>query len=79
MAKGSSTGGKNRKIGRNKIKCQRYSAEHRRRKNKIRKLKRHIRGVTRKIAYMERRRDSGKSFRIVNRDMVAEQALDKIG
>jgi len=34
--------GGTKKIGRNKIKCQRYANEHRREKNKIRKWKKMI-------------------------------------
>lgn len=33
---------KGRKIGRNKIKCERYRLQHRREKNKIKKILRHL-------------------------------------
>jgi hypothetical protein len=36
-------GKKNRKWGRNKIKCQRYALERRGEKNKVKKLKKHLR------------------------------------
>jgi hypothetical protein len=36
------SGKKNRKHGRNKEFCKRYKAENRRHKNKIKKLKKHI-------------------------------------
>ena len=36
-------GGKtNRKLGRNEVKCKRYRAENRREKNKIRKIRKHL-------------------------------------
>jgi hypothetical protein len=33
---------KGRKVGRNSLSCQRYKLEHRREKNKLRRLRRHI-------------------------------------
>jgi hypothetical protein len=35
-------GGNSRKIGRNLVKCARYRASHIREKNKIRKIKKHL-------------------------------------
>ena len=33
---------KGRKVGRNSLSCQRYKLEHRREKNKLRRLRRHV-------------------------------------
>ena len=48
LGMGKTTGGKakktkkGRKVGRNSLSCQRYKLEHRREKNKLRRLTRHI-------------------------------------
>jgi hypothetical protein len=49
------TGAKNRKYGRNANFCQRYSIENRRMRNKIKKLKRHIRFNANEIKRKARR------------------------
>lgn len=42
MPKARRGGRKGRKIGRNKVKCEKYRLSHRREKNKIRKINRHL-------------------------------------
>ncbi len=42
MSKKKDKGNKNRKYGRARIGCERYRRENRREKNKVRKLRRHL-------------------------------------
>ena len=42
MAKDQKKGGGAKKIGRHKAHCQRYKLENRREKNKIKKMKKHL-------------------------------------
>jgi hypothetical protein len=65
------TGARNRKYGRSADFCQRYSIENRRMRNKIKKLKRHIRLNVSEIKRKARRDPP----RIVNIDKAAVSAL----
>ena len=42
MATQSQQGNKNKKYGRNKAKCARYAANHKRERNKVRRIRRHL-------------------------------------
>lgn len=66
-------GGKhNRKFGRNKIFCERYKIENRRRRNKIRRLKHRISVNAKLIARKV------KVGRIINLDIGAIKALEAL-
>ena len=68
------TGAKNRKYGRNANFCQRYLAENRRIRNKIKKLKRRIR----LNELMQKRKLKRKNYRIVKPDTGAIAALKRL-
>ena len=73
MSHAKSKGGKhNRKFGRNKIFCDRYSIEGRRRINKIKKLKHRI-SVNAKLIIRK-----AKQGRIINLDVGAIRALEAV-